>query len=174
MEMQEQGAINTCMCDEAHQAENDDEKQEYQGPVTRSRARAQDKKNLSTEEIFDRDEEILREGLPILVHIGRIEGRPILTNLLQKEIVGKIGNGCVQEFPLSVNTLNEFDPKEMVASIVAQDLQNISHWGPDTNSSGPFRNGAPPIQCYNCSGWGHKAHECTSPLNYGRGEVPNT
>ena len=25
--------------------------------------------------------------------------------------------------------------------------------GPDTNASGPFRNGAPPFQCYNCSGW---------------------
>ena len=27
--------------------------------------------------------------------------------------------------------------------------------GPDTNASGPFRNGAPPFQCYNCGGWGH-------------------
>ena len=42
--------------------------------------------------------------------------------------------------------------------------------GPDTNASGPFRNGAPPFQCYNCSGWGHRAFECPSPLNYQRGE----
>ena len=43
--------------------------------------------------------------------------------------------------------------------------------GPDTNSSGPFRNGAPPIQCYKCGGWGHKAFECPSPLNYRRGRL---
>ena len=28
--------------------------------------------------------------------------------------------------------------------------------GPDTNASVPFRNGAPPFQCYNCGGWGHR------------------
>ena len=44
--------------------------------------------------------------------------------------------------------------------------------GPGTNASGPFRNGAPPFQCYNCGGWGHRAFECTSPLNYQRGEDP--
>ena len=44
--------------------------------------------------------------------------------------------------------------------------------GPDTNASGPFRNGAPPFQCYNCSGWGHRAFECPLPLNYQRGEDP--
>ena len=44
--------------------------------------------------------------------------------------------------------------------------------GPDTNASGPFRNGAPPFQCYNCGGWGHRAFECPSPLNYQRGEDP--
>ena len=99
MEMQEQDAINTCMCNEAHLVENNDEKQEYQGPVTRFRAKAQDQIDLSTEEILDRNEEILREGLPILVHIERFEGEPILANLLQKDIVGEIVNGCVQEFP---------------------------------------------------------------------------
>ena len=44
--------------------------------------------------------------------------------------------------------------------------------GSDTNASGPFRNGAPPFQCYNCSGWGHRAFECPLPLNYQRGEDP--
>ena len=44
--------------------------------------------------------------------------------------------------------------------------------GPDTNASGPFRNGASPFQCYNCSGWGHRAFECPSPLNYQRGQDP--
>ena len=52
MEVQEQGAINTHMCDEAHQVENDDEKQEYQCPITRSRARAQDQTEMSTERNF--------------------------------------------------------------------------------------------------------------------------
>ena len=28
--------------------------------------------------------------------------------------------------------------------------------GHNTNYSGPFRNGDPPIQCYNCGGWGKK------------------
>ena len=44
--------------------------------------------------------------------------------------------------------------------------------GPDTNASGPFRNGASPFQCYNCGGWGHRAFECPSPLNYQRGRIP--
>ena len=44
--------------------------------------------------------------------------------------------------------------------------------GPDTNASGPFRNGAPPFQCYKCGGWGHRAFECPSPLNYQRREDP--
>ena len=44
--------------------------------------------------------------------------------------------------------------------------------GPDTNASGPFRNGAPPFQCYNCGGWGHRVFECPSPLNYQSGENP--
>ena len=43
--------------------------------------------------------------------------------------------------------------------------------GPDTNSSGPFKNGTPPWQCYNCSGWGHRVFKCSSPLNYQRGEA---
>ena len=43
--------------------------------------------------------------------------------------------------------------------------------GPDTNSSGPFKNGTPPWQCYNCSGWGHRTFKCSSPLNYQRGEA---
>ena len=38
--------------------------------------------------------------------------------------------------------------------------------GPDTNVSSPFRNGGPPFQCYNCSGWGHRTFEYPSPLNY--------
>ena len=44
--------------------------------------------------------------------------------------------------------------------------------GQDTNASGPFRNGAPPFQCYNCGGWGHRAFECPLPLNHQRGEAP--
>ena len=40
---------------------------------------------------------------------------------------------------------------------------------PDINSLGPFREKAAPIQCYNCGGWGHRAFECMSPLNFKRG-----
>ena len=59
---------------------------------------------------------------------------PVYGTFLQKEIVGEIINGCVQEYPASVDSLNEFEcvvmmPKEMVASIVAQELQNMTHWG---------------------------------------------
>ena len=41
--------------------------------------------------------------------------------------------------------------------------------GPDTNASGPFRNGAPPFQCYNCGGWGHGAFECPLPFKLQKG-----
>ena len=44
--------------------------------------------------------------------------------------------------------------------------------GPDLNASGPFRNGAPPIQCYKCWGWGQKSSVCPFHLNYQRGRAP--
>ena len=108
MGMQESGVINDMLCDKAHNVEGEEE------------------------EISDVEENkmggIPSEGLPILVHIKRFEWEPILANLLQKEAV----NRCVQEFPLSVDTLNGFKcvitiPTEMVASIVAQDLQRMTH-----------------------------------------------
>ena len=43
--------------------------------------------------------------------------------------------------------------------------------GPDTNASGPFRNGTSPFQYYKCSGWGHRAFECPLPLNYQRRRI---
>ena len=75
-----------------------------------------------------------QEGLPILIHIETYEGGPVYSTFLQKEIVGYIINGCVQEYPMSVDSLNEYEciimmPKEMVVSIVAQDLQGMTHWG---------------------------------------------
>ena len=48
--------------------------------------------------------------------------------------------------------------------------RNLSR--PDTNSSGPFRNGASPIHCYNCGGWGHKTFEFPSHLIYKMGQAP--
>ena len=46
--------------------------------------------------------------------------------------------------------------------------------GPDPNASGPFRNGAPPMECYKCWGWGHKASVCPSHLNSQRGQGSKT
>ena len=114
MEMQESGVISDMLCDEVHSVEGEEE------------------------EISDVEENkmggISSEGLPILVHIESFEGGPILAHFLQKEIIGRVVNGCVQEFPLSVDTLNEFRcvifmPKEIVASVVVQDLQRMTHWG---------------------------------------------
>ena len=75
----------------------------------------------------DQHEEVPQEGLPILIHIEKYKGGPVFGTFLQKEIVGEIINGCVQEYPVSVDSLNEFEcvvtmPKEMVASIVVQGL----------------------------------------------------
>ena len=77
---------------------------------------------------------VSQEGLPILIHVEKYEGGPVYGTFLQKEIVGEIINGCVQEYPASVDSLNEFEcvvtmPKEIVASIVTQELQNMTHWG---------------------------------------------
>ena len=82
----------------------------------------------------DQNEEVSQEGLPILVHIEKCEGGPVYSTFLQKEIVREIINGCVQEYPVSVKSLNEYEciitmPKEMVTSIVVQDLQSMTHWG---------------------------------------------
>ena len=106
MEMQEQGATNYIMYDEIHEVENAKEQQDYKGPVTRSRARAQDHIDSSMGGTLDRDEEvhIPREGLPILIHIERYEGGPILGTFLQQELIAEIINGCVQEYPVTVHT----------------------------------------------------------------------
>ena len=138
MEMQDQGAIENALYDEVHEVDNANEQQDYTGPVTRSRAKAQDQVDSSANEEspIDHDGEIHvpREGLPILVHVERFEGGPVLSTLLQDELIAEIINGCVQEYPVTVDTLNEFEfviamPKDMIASIVAQDLQNMTHWG---------------------------------------------
>ena len=122
------------MCDEVHEIEDANEQQDYRGPITRSRAKTLEPIETSMGENHDQDEGVYQEGLPILIHVEKYEGGPVYGTFLQKEIVGEIINGCVQEYPVSVDNLNEFEcvvimPKEMVASIVAQDLQNMTHWG---------------------------------------------
>ena len=59
-EKQEQGAINTHNCDEAHNVEGEEE------------------------EIPDQDEEVYIEESPILVHVETKEGGAVLTNLFQQ------------------------------------------------------------------------------------------
>ena len=125
MEMQEQSLLNEMMYDEIR--EIDSEQQDYRGPITRSRAKTLEPIETSMGENPDQNEEVTQEGLPILVHVEKYEGGPVYCTFLQKEIVGEIVNGCVQEYPIAVDNLNEFEcvvtmPKEMVASIVAQDL----------------------------------------------------
>ena len=132
MEMQEQSFLNEMMCDEVHEIEDANEQKDYRGPITRSRAKTLEPIETSMGENHDQNEEVSQEGLPILVHIEKYEGGPVYSSFLQKEIVGEIINGCVQEYPVAVDSLNEFEcvvtmPKEMVASIVAQDLQNMTH-----------------------------------------------
>ena len=134
IEMQEQSILNEMMCDEVREIEDGHEQQDYRGPITRSRVRAIDHIETSMGESSDQHEEVPQEGLPILIHIEKYEGGPVIGMFLQKEIVAEIINGCVQEYPMSVDSLNEYEciitmPKEMVASIAAQDLQNMTHWG---------------------------------------------
>ena len=97
--MQEQGAIPDAMYDEIHEVENANEQQDYTGPVTRSRAKAQDHIDSSMNEGFppNQDNEIYapREGLPILVHVEKYEGGPIFNTFLQGELIAEIVNGCV-------------------------------------------------------------------------------
>ena len=134
MEIQEQNLLKEMMCNEVHEIKDANEQQDYRGPITRSRAKTLEPIETSMGENHDQDERVSQEGLPILIHIEKYEGGPVYRTFLQKEIVGEIINGCVQEYPLSVDSLNEFECvvmmlKEMVASIVAQDLQNMTHWG---------------------------------------------
>ena len=110
--MQDKVIQNDFMCDEAHDVENDDEEFENEG--------------------WDSDN--AEGGLPILIHIERFEGGPVASSLVQKELIGEIVNGCVQDYPISVDTLNEFEcvivmPKKLTASLVAQEIQHMTHWG---------------------------------------------
>ena len=129
MEMQEQSLLNEMMCDEVHEIEDANAQQDY-----RSRTKTLEPIETSMGENHDQDEGASQEGLPILIHIEKYEGGPVYGTFLQKEIFREIINGCVQEYPVSVNSLNEFEcivtmPKKMVASIVVQDLQKTTHWG---------------------------------------------
>ena len=132
MEMQEKSLLNEMMSDEVHEIE--DEQQDYRGPITRSKAKTLEPIETSMRENHDQDEGVLQEGFPILIHVEKYEGGPVNGIFIQKEIVGEIISGCVQEYPVSVDSLNEFEcvvmmPKEMVASIVVEELQNMTHWG---------------------------------------------
>ena len=80
------------------------------------------------------EEGIPEEGLPILVHVERLEGGPMMTSLFQKDVIYEVIRGCVQEYPVNLDILSGMEcvvemPKEMVASIVAQDLQSMRQWG---------------------------------------------
>ena len=127
MEIQEQSLLKEMMGDEVHEIGDANEQNDYRGPITRSRTKTLEPIETSMGENHDQNEEASQEGLPILVHIEKYKGGPVYSTFLQKEIVGEIINGCVQEYPVSVDSLNEYKcsitmPKEMVASIVAQDL----------------------------------------------------
>ena len=129
--MQEQSLLNEMMSDEVHEIEDVNEQKDYRGLITRSRAKTLEPIETSMGENHDQNEEVSQEGLPILVHIEKYEGGPVYSTFIQKE---EIINGCVQEYPMSVDSLNEYKciitmPKGMVASIVAQDLQSMTHWG---------------------------------------------
>ena len=95
MKMQESCVINEMLCNESDNVEGEEE------------------------EILDVEENkmggIPSEGIPILVHIERFEGGPILANLLQKEIVGDVVNGSVQEFShmlIHLMNLNVSSPRQ--------------------------------------------------------------
>ena len=70
----------------------------------RSRAKTQE-----CIETLNQDEGTFEGGLPILIHVEKFEGGPILGMLLQKEIIAEIINGCVQEYPVTIDTMNEYE-----------------------------------------------------------------
>ena len=110
--MQEQITQNDIVYDEAHDVENDNEELKSEGE----------------------DSDNIEEGLPILIHVERFKGGPVIGSLMQKDLVGEIVNGCIQDYPISVDALNEFEcvimmPKKLTASLVAQEIQHMTHWG---------------------------------------------
>ena len=50
-------------------------------------------------ETSNQDERISEEGLPILIHIEKFEGGPILGTFLQKEIIAEIINRMCSGIP---------------------------------------------------------------------------
>ena len=123
------------MCNVKQQIGTSDEQQEYRGPVTRSRAKAQDQVNPVVENVpTHQDEGIPEEESPILVHLETKEDGPVLTNLFQPEVIGEIIKGCVQKYPTSVEVLNEYEcvitmTNKMIASTIAKDLESREQWG---------------------------------------------
>ena len=68
--------------------------------------------------------------MPKGLKVGPVMG----CSLMQKDLIGEIVNGCIQDYPISVDALNEFEcvimmPKELTASLVAQEIQHMTHWG---------------------------------------------
>ena len=130
-EMQQLSEVNESVCNEAQQIGTCDGQQENRGPVIRSRAKAQDQINAIVENVSThQDEGIPEEGSLNLVHVETKEDGPVLTNLLQSEVIGEIIKGCIQKYPSSVNILNEYEvvitmPNEMIADIVAKDLESM-------------------------------------------------
>ena len=81
MEMQDQVTQNDIVYDETHDVENDNEEFENERE----------------------DSDNIEEGLPILIHVERFERGPVMGSLMQKELIGEIVNGCVQDYPVSVD-----------------------------------------------------------------------
>ena len=112
MEMQDQVTQNDIVCDETHDAKNDNEEFENERE----------------------DSDNVEEGLPVLIPVERFKGGPVMGSLMQKELIGEIVNGCIQDYSISVDALNEFEcvivmPKKLTASLVAQEIQHMTHWG---------------------------------------------
>ena len=77
MEMQEQSILNEMMCDEIHEIEDNNEQQDYRGPMTRSRAKTLETIETSMGENQDQNEEVSQEGLPILYTLRSMQGGPV-------------------------------------------------------------------------------------------------
>ena len=107
--MQDQVTQNDIVYDEAHDVKNDNEEFENERE----------------------DSDNVEEGLPILILVERFKGGPVMGSLMQKELIGEIVNGCIQDYPISVDALNEFKCVIMMptASLVAQEIQHMTHWG---------------------------------------------
>ena len=103
---------------------------------------------------------------PVVVKNGPIDQRELELQALKQQVAELLTVAKSQN--VVNNSKNGKDPnnKNKKVERPQETILRTFGPGPQTNTSGPFRQDQRPIMCYRCRGWGHVAKECSMPSGF--------